>query len=172
MRGLDSRRPAGRLGTRARFRSRDIPFRPASLRDSGFSLIEVVVAILILGIALVGLTEGITTALGSSKESELQTAAALLAAGRIETLRAEGDYSESETEGDFGKTLPLYQWKQTIRSTDLDGLYDVDVVVQNTQTGKAIYELRTLLFQVPQEAGAGTPGSGAGSKSASSGNRL
>jgi len=59
-------------------------------RKRGFSLIEVMCAVAILGVALVGLTQGITTALGSNKESELQTTAALLAAGRIETLRAEG----------------------------------------------------------------------------------
>ena len=51
----------------------------APCRNSGFSLVEVMCAILILGIALAGLTEGVTTALTSSKESELQTTAALLA---------------------------------------------------------------------------------------------
>src|SRR5882762_5584731 len=58
-------------------------------RNGGFSLVEVMCAILILGIGLVGLTQGITAALQSSKESELQTTAALLAAGQIETLRAD-----------------------------------------------------------------------------------
>ena len=47
---------------------------------AGFSLVEVMVAVLILGVALAGLTEGITTALSSNKESELQTTAALIAA--------------------------------------------------------------------------------------------
>ena len=54
-------------------------------RNSGFSLVEVMCAILILGIALAGLTQGVTTALTSSKESELQTTAALFAAGLVET---------------------------------------------------------------------------------------
>ena len=49
---------------------------------AGFSLIEVMCAILILGIALVGLTQGLTTALSSSKESEQQTMAALLLSRR------------------------------------------------------------------------------------------
>jgi prepilin-type N-terminal cleavage/methylation domain-containing protein len=53
----------------------------APKRDAGFSLIEIMVAILILGIALVGLTQGITSSLTASKESELQTTAALIAAG-------------------------------------------------------------------------------------------
>ena len=66
--------------------------------QAGFSLIEVIVAILILGVALVALTDGVTSALTSSKASELQTTAAMLAAGQIETLRATGDYPDGETE--------------------------------------------------------------------------
>jgi prepilin-type N-terminal cleavage/methylation domain-containing protein len=122
--------------------------------NAGFSLVEVMIAILILGIALVGLTQGITTALSSSKESELQTVAALFAAGQIETLRAEKDLTDGTTDGDCGATLPLYRWKQTISPTDIDGLHDVDVQVENSQTGAAIYELETLLFEPLKESSA------------------
>lgn len=118
-------------------------------QNAGFSLVEVLCAILILGIALVGLTQGITTALHSSKESELQTAAALLAAGQIETLRAEGYLTERTTEGEGGEGLSLYRWKQSITGTSIDGLFDVVVAVENAQTGTAIYELRTMLFEPP-----------------------
>ena len=114
--------------------------------NAGFSLIEIMCAIVILGVALVGLTEGITTALSSSKDSELQTAAALLAAGQVETLRASGTVVDGETEGDCGDELPLYQWTQTVTPTDLDGLHDVKVVVQKTQSARPLYELSTLLF--------------------------
>jgi prepilin-type N-terminal cleavage/methylation domain-containing protein len=120
--------------------------------NAGFSLVEVMVAILILGIALVGLTQGITTALSSSKESELQTVAALFAAGQIETLRAEKDLTDGTSTGDCGATLPFYRWKQTISPTDIDGLHDVDVLVENSQTGAAIYELETLLFEPPSDS--------------------
>ena len=115
--------------------------------NSGFSLIEVMVAILILGIALAGLTHGITTALASSKESEWQTTAALFAAGQIETLRAEGGLEDGETDGDCGAGLEAYHWKQTIAGTDIDGLHDVTVVVENAPSGQEIYELKTLLFE-------------------------
>ena len=73
-------------------------------------------AILILGVALAGLTQGVTTALISSKESELQTTAALLAAGRIETLRAGSDFSDGNSEGECGEGLTLYRWRQSISS--------------------------------------------------------
>jgi len=124
----------------------------AGNHNRGFSLVEVMVAILILGVALVGLTQGITTALSSNKESELQTTAALFAAGQIETLRAEGGLEDGQTDGDCGDSFPLYRWKQTIAGTDIDGLHQVDVVVENAQSGQTIYELQTLLFEPPEDS--------------------
>lgn len=118
----------------------------ATHRTSGFSLLEVMCAILILGVGLVGLTQGITAALTSSKESEIQTTAALLAAGQMETLRAEGFMVEGVTEGEGGEGLGLYSWRQTVSPTATDGLFDVTVAVGNSKTGRSIYELRTLLF--------------------------
>ena len=114
----------------------------------GFSLIEVMCAILILGIALVGLTQGITTALSSSKESEVQTMAALFAAGQIETLRAEGELIDGVTESD-SSTASLYRWKQTVTKANIDGLHEVDVLVESAKTGKEIYDLKTMLFEPP-----------------------
>lgn len=114
--------------------------------NAGFSLIEVMVAILILGVALTGLTEGITTAVGSNKESELQTSAALLAAGQIETLRAEKSYIDGVTEGDGGDDMPLFRWTQTVAPGNVDGLHEVKVVVRNSNTGTEICELSTMLF--------------------------
>jgi type IV pilus modification protein PilV len=118
-------------------------------REAGFSLVEVMCAILILGIGLVGLTQGITAALRSSKDSELQTAAALIAAGQIETLRADGFVIDEETEGDCEDDMSLYRWKQSVTGTATPGLHEVKVVVENSQSGKTIYELRTLLFDPP-----------------------
>ena len=119
-------------------------------KHGGFSLVEVMVAILILGIALVGLVEGVNTALLSNKDSEAQTSAALLAAGQIEALRADAlGIEDGEKEGDFGDELPLYRWRQTIRGTQTEGLHDVTVVVENSKSGKMVYELKTMLFEKP-----------------------
>jgi general secretion pathway protein I len=120
------------------------------MKHGGFSLVEVMVAIMILGIALVGLVQGVNTALVSSKESEVQTAAALLAAGQIESLRADAlGVEDGETEGEAGDELPQYRWRQTITATQIDGLHEVLVVVENSQTGKTVYELKTMLFERP-----------------------
>lgn len=122
-----------------------------SRHNAGFSMVEVLVAILILGVALVGLVHGITTALGSGKESELQATAAMFAAGLIEEQRAEGDITDGQSEGNCGEELPLYRWTQTITAAGVDGLHQVDVSIQNAHTGQDIYELRTLLFERPEE---------------------
>ena len=135
---------------RAHF-ARTAPARGAAGR-SAFSLIEVLCAILILGVALAGLTHGITTAISSSKESELQTTAALYAAGLMETLRAEGILIDGETEGTCGEGLSLYRWRESIATTRIDGLHDVKVVVENSRTGKTIYELQTLLFEPTEDS--------------------
>ncbi len=135
---------------------------------AGFSLIEVMVAILILGIALTGLVHGLTTALASSKESELQTVAALFAQGKIEELRATQILDNGEENGDCGTVLPLYRWTQSISGTDIAGLHEVSVAVQHAQTGREIYELRTMLFEPDDDA---TSNSHKGSKSKGPRNR-
>ncbi len=135
-------------------------------RRRGFSLLEVLVAMLVLGVGIVGITEGVTLALRSSKEAEVQTRAALLAAGRLETLRAEGYLIEGEDQGEFGADFPHLGWIQTVARTDLEGLYQVTVTVEDTRSGESIYELKTLLFDAPYSSSLDTGGAtGAGSRS-------
>lgn len=111
-------------------------------RQSGFSLIEVMVAVLILGVAIVGLTRGISTALASSKEAELYSQAAQVAANRVELLRADGDFVDGEMEGDAG----AYHWRQKIVSTSIAGLHEVEITVNRGSGAASIYTLQTLLY--------------------------
>jgi prepilin-type N-terminal cleavage/methylation domain-containing protein len=120
----------------------------ARRHQSGFSLIEVMCAILIMGIALVALTHGITTALGSTKDSEVQTIVVGLAAGQIETMRASAILTDGTSEGDFGDNFPRYRWEQTVSPGDVDGLHQVDVVVKDAKSGATLYKLTTLLFDM------------------------
>ncbi len=118
-------------------------------RQSAFSLIEVMVAIMILGIGLAGLVHGITTALVSSKEAETQSVAAHLAAGQIELLRADGYILEGETSGQFDGDLAVYSWRQEVTQTVPEGLYEVTVTIERTESGEELFELRTMLFDPP-----------------------
>lgn len=124
----------------------------APCSSAGFSLIEVMVAILILGVGLAALAHGITTALASSKESEMQTTAALYAAGKVEELRATGELDDGESDGDCGPGLKSYRWKETVSPADINGLHEVDVVIEEAQDGSQIYELKTALFEISDNA--------------------
>ena len=73
----------------------------------------------------------------------------MIAAGKIEMLRADGYVLDGITEGEGGEGLSLYRWKRSVTSTSVDGLHEVSVVVEDSKTGTAIYELRTLLFDPP-----------------------
>jgi hypothetical protein len=108
----------------------------------------------VLGVGMVGLTHGLTTAISSSRESELQTTAALLAEGRMETLRAEGYITDGLEEGDGEQGFKEYHWQQQITRTDLEGLHEVKIVIQHGKSSQPIYELRTLLFDPPLLPGA------------------
>lgn len=114
---------------------------------SGFSLVEVLCAILILGFGVAGLTHGITTALSSTKEAEIQTTAAALASAQIELLRAEGFVLEGEMEGEGD--LSHYTWRQSVEETEISGLFEVTVTVLNSDSQQEIFELSTMLFDPP-----------------------
>jgi len=115
----------------------------------GFSLIEVMIAIVVLAVAVIGLTSGLNNALISSHDAEEETVAAEFAAGRVEMIRADQFIDDGETEGACGEDLPAYRWRQSIAPAGIDGLHDVKVTMKNARTGEAIYELRTLLFEPP-----------------------
>ena len=134
-------------------------------RAAGFSILEVLLSVVILGVGLLGIVDAVAAALRAQKDAELISAAALLAAGNVEELRAESYLLEGEEEGEFtGGSGADYVWKRVIRSTEIDGLYEVEVAVQLSGGEKTLYELRTLLFETPyqSEAGAATldPGRG------------
>lgn len=115
----------------------------------GFSLIEVMVAVVVLAIAVAALVRGVSTAITLHKDSERLTIAALIASGRIELLRADGILLEGTTEGTGTDNFANYHWKQTITPTRIEGLNEVTVVVEETESKAKIYELVTQLFDPP-----------------------
>ncbi len=115
------------------------------LPDSGFSLIEVMVAVAILAVALVALTHGLSTAIQSSRDSTLHSQAVWIAAGQIEELRADLLLEPGETEGVSGN----FTWTRSITRTDTDGLFEVRVAVSRSSESGTLYTLTTLLFDPP-----------------------
>ena len=99
----------------------------------------------------------------SGKDAQLQTAAMLQAAGLVDTLLAEGDVIDGVSEGECGAGLAPHRWRLTVSPSDLEGLHDLVVVIEDGRSGKILCELRTLVFEVPggslssdSERGSGT----------------
>lgn len=149
--------PVNRRGVGGRLRN-SIPSRVArgfgvlpgmnpARRQSAFSLVEVMVAVFILAVALVGLVGGITTALVSAKEAELHTQAVQLAAARVELLRADDLFVDGESTGTVGSL----QWRQTISAANVAGLHEIELAVLRAAGDTPVYSLKTLLYQTPPE---------------------
>ena len=136
---------------------------PCSHGIRAFSLVEVLCAVLILAVGVVGLSQGVVMALGSSKESEIQSKAMMIASGRIEFLRADGYLVSGESDGECGALLEGHLWRQSIKTTDLEGLYEIKVSIEQSESGKVVNELVTLMFDPPitstNETSSGTQGS-------------
>jgi prepilin-type N-terminal cleavage/methylation domain-containing protein len=123
--------------------------RPRGNSSAGFSLVEVLCALLILSVGLAGMTTAIATALRSTRDAEFQSRAALFASGVIETLRAEGFLTDGESEGGCGEGLEGYRWRLSLVPSDLEGLHEVTVSIHGEDSAPSLFELKTLLFEAP-----------------------
>jgi len=130
-------------------------------RKGGFSLLEALLAVLILGVGITGMAEGITAALRTSKEAEHRTAAALLASGTLEEMRAEGFLTEGEKELEPEDSPAPYSIHELVARTPTDGLYEVTITVRLAATMETIHEVKTLLFDPETSSSFAASGAGA-----------
>lgn len=132
----------------------------------GFSLLEVLIAVVVLGVGVVGILQSITSALTSSRRAEQLTTAVFLAGGLLEELRAQGQVAlePAEKEGDFGDAFAHYRWRRQSNAREPEGLYHVVVIVENDHHGawQPIETLETLIFEMPasEDGASSAPGDG------------
>ena len=84
--------------------------------DKGFTLIEVVIALAILGIGLTVIMELFSGGLRLGRVSEEYTKAMNYASVKMEEIANQKTIEEGEDEGEFDKT---YRWKIGIEKTDI-----------------------------------------------------
>lgn len=90
------------------------------IRDSGFTFLEVMVAVALLAIALTAVLGSQSQSVSLASESRFYTTATLLAQGKMAEIEAKDLGALSSDSGDFGEDFPGYTWEVTVGNAYLD----------------------------------------------------
>ena len=104
--------------------------------SGGFSLVEMIAALTIFSLGVLGTMEVFTTCLRSTSSSLGYTHAVFLAQQVLEETIAEGALYAGSDSGDFGDDYPQHSWTCDIEETDQTLLIEVRVVVTWTERGR------------------------------------
>jgi type II secretion system protein I len=93
-------------------------------RNKGFTLIEVLIAVAILGITFVWLVSATNQSIDMATRSKFITTSTLLAQKRIaDVISSNSVKSPGTSQGDFGEEYQGYKYIENIESTQLEGFY-------------------------------------------------
>ena len=136
-----------------------IPRRPAPRR--GFTLIEVLATIVLMGIVLPVAMHGVSLCMRSAQAARQRTEAAGLAEAKLNELLATGDWQSGLLSGDFGEAWPAYRWNGAATEWSDPTLQELSVRVTWTTRGmERDVTLTTLVYDAEAAAAAaGTTGS-------------
>ena len=100
---------------------------------AGFTLIEVLAAMLLIGIVMPVVMQGVTSATRAGSASRHRTEAATLAGGKLSELMVTNQWNGGNLAGDFGADWPAYKWSAVVTpwagDTQQIGLQQLDVTV-------------------------------------------
>jgi len=131
----------------------NIPVPHYSKRNSGFTLLEVMIALAIIAMVLVTVLASQSQSLSLAGEAKFNTTAALLAQSKLAEIEAENPENLASDSGDFGENFPGYHWDLTVSSPGfagaeeaLDYLKQIDLVVSWGEQDRYQYRLRLYRF--------------------------
>ena len=125
-------------------------------RISGFTLLEVMVAVAVIAIAFVTLIGAQSQSVAIATDSRFDTMASLLAQGKLAEMSLLDYTALSDSTGDFGKEFPGFSWKTEVTElsegdTGIKGssgtLKAVDMTVLIEEDTNRSYTLRTIVFK-------------------------
>jgi len=122
-----SQAKAARRGERARHARR---------RRSGFTLVEVMAAMVLLAIVLPTAIQGTVLCMNLATNARMQAQAASLAQAKLSELAATKMIDEAIQTGDFGEQWPQYTWIASVQSWYDPRLVELDVSVVWIRNGK------------------------------------
>jgi len=122
-------------------------------RSSGFTLLEVMVAMAIIAIALTAVLGSQSQSVSLAGEAKFNTTAPFLAQSKISELEVADPGELTDDSGDFGDDFPGYTWKTTVQNISFDRpekaaerLRQIDLTVSWGAGDTFRYRLRLYLF--------------------------
>src|SRR5215207_1438217 len=136
-----------RLPLRGRRRGRALD------RSRGFTLVEVLATLVLLGIILPIAMRGVSMAMAAASNARRTAEATTLAEAKLNALVADGTWASGSLSGDFAPLQPEYQWSCLTATRDY-GLTEVAVRVTWTDRGRVREMIvATLASQTSTAAG-------------------
>ena len=120
--------------------------------DSGFTLLEIMVALSIIAIVLVSVYKMQAQTISMNYEARFYATAPLLAQLKIAEVEIENPGEQTDNSGDFGDEFPGYRWNVVIDDIEsellgniAENLKQINVNV-SLNTDEFTYNLRTYRF--------------------------
>jgi len=141
---------------------------------SGFTLLEVLATLVLIGIVLPAVMAGISAGTGAASEAKHKVEAVTLAQAKLAELQVNSQYQTAGGSGDFGSDYPGYQWTSSIQLTDLN-LSVISVRVTWFARGRERFvDLSTMVYQAgtaTESSATGATGIGTGTGTTGTGSR-
>lgn len=100
-------------------------------KESGFTLLEVMIAMAILAITLVAVFQLQSQSISMSSESRFMTTASLLAQDKMSAIESGTMLNNQMQKGDFAPDYPEYGWTIQVTDTRIAKLKRIEVSVYN-----------------------------------------
>lgn len=131
-----------------------IKFRVSNFKfqKKGFTLLEVITAVLIMSIVLVSVYKLHSQSIVMNTEARFYTQAPMLAQGKLAELETSTEDEIAGDSGEFGENFPGYTWSATVDSVDIEALGEISENLQRIDVtvsynnGEYVYAFRTYRF--------------------------
>jgi prepilin-type N-terminal cleavage/methylation domain-containing protein len=124
-------------------------------RSRGFTLIEVLVTLLLIGITLPAIMHAITMGEAAAYSAQRRNQATQLASSQMAQIVSGQQWSSGTLSGSFAPDWPDFDWKATVTPWNQDtsgmGLQQIDLTVSWTDSGRPnSITISTLAYQKGQ----------------------
>ncbi|MHB9132115.1 MAG: type IV pilus modification PilV family protein [Armatimonadota bacterium] len=128
----------------------------------GLSLLEVLVAMTVLAIGIVGALSALSSSVQAHRAAEEYTRAVTMAQQAIAEIRHQPSLTAGTLSGSLEDFAPGYRWEAEIGEGTADGLLPVQVTILWGERSPRHYQMQTYLRAPAAESDAGTTPTAAG----------